>query len=214
MENVLVTDFDGTITSNDFYALVAQRYMPGIPLDHYFAQYREGRLSHFEAMAAYFAYTPTDEASVARLLTETAPDPDLAKSIERLRTASWDLIIVSAGSSWYINKILAAAGVDSIVVHSNPGSLEPGRGLVLKKAIDSPFFSKDVGVDKLAVVTDALTRYKKVAFAGDGPPDVLPALKIAPGLRFARAYLAEELQRRDEPFHPFHRWSEIVDHLL
>jgi hypothetical protein len=48
---------DGTITERDFYSLLAERYIPeGTP--DYFAQYREGRITHFEAMAAYFAFAP------------------------------------------------------------------------------------------------------------------------------------------------------------
>ena len=147
------------------------------------------------------------------LLRQTAPDPDLRAAVQRLRNASWDVIIVSAGSSWYIDRILAAAGVEA-TVYSNPGRLEPGRGLVIEKPTGSPFFSDNVGVDKAAVVRDALARYRRVAFAGDGPPDVEPALLIAPELRFARAYLADELTRRGEAFRPFTRWFEVVEALL
>ena len=212
MDNALVSDFDGTITRNDFYVLVAQHYLPNGTPD-YFALYRQGKLSHFDAMASYFAHTPTDEAAFNALLHQSDPDPDLAAVAQRLGTASWDLIIVSAGSSFYIRKILSAAGVHA-TVHSNPGRLEPGRGLIIERPLSSPFFSPDAGIDKAAVVRDALARYKKVAFAGDGPPDVEPALLVAPGLRFARSFLAGELLRRGEAFRPYTRWSEVVEALL
>jgi hypothetical protein len=52
MRKILLSDYDGTITDKDFYSLLAERYIPGDTPD-YFAQYREGRITHFEAMAAY-----------------------------------------------------------------------------------------------------------------------------------------------------------------
>src|SRR5262249_55762225 len=137
-------------------------------------------------------------------------DPDLGASSALLRHAGWDLWVVSAGSSWYVERVLRRAGVDA-TVYSNPGRLENGRGLVLETlAPSSPFFSASVGVDKSAVVQHALRIAETVAFAGDGPPDLQPALLVRPELRFARGFLAEALQARREKFQPFSRWSEIA----
>jgi 2-hydroxy-3-keto-5-methylthiopentenyl-1-phosphate phosphatase len=209
VRNALVSDFDGTITQRDVYSLIAERCMPQPPAD-YFARYRQHRLTHFEAMAAYFAHAPTDEAAFDELLEATEPDPALSNAVRRLQAASWDLIIVSAGSTFYIDRVLGRAGVRAIV-HANPGRLERGRGLVLEPPQSSPFFSADVGIDKAAVVRDACARYEQVAFAGDGPPDVPAALIVPPGLRFARGFLAEELRRRNEGFRPYTRWSDIAE---
>ena len=60
---------------------------------------------------------------------------------------------------------------------------------------------------------DALKRSDRVAFAGDGRPDLRPALLVPPQLRFARGWLAEALSERGEKFHPFEHWSEIADQL-
>jgi 2-hydroxy-3-keto-5-methylthiopentenyl-1-phosphate phosphatase len=77
----------------------------------------------------------------------------------------------------------------------------------------SPFFSPTKGVNKVAIVRDALNRSGRVAFAGDGRPDLKPALLVPPQLRFARGWLAEALRERGEKFNPFERWSEIADQL-
>lgn len=213
MSGILISDYDGTITRNDFYSLLAERHIPSDAPD-FFAQYRAGRITHFQAMAAYFAYAPTAETALEALLAASEPDPELAAAAARLEHAGWELIIVSAGTSWYIERVLARAGVRA-QVYSNPGRIVDGRGLVIEKlAADSPFYSEDVGVDKAAVVRDALRRAETVAFAGDGPPDIRPALLVRPELRFARAFLAEELRARGESFRPFERWSEVVEGLL
>jgi 2-hydroxy-3-keto-5-methylthiopentenyl-1-phosphate phosphatase len=209
--SVLISDFDGTITRNDFYALIADRYMSGDPYDAW-RQYRAGEISHFDAMQSFFSHAPEDPLILNRLLNDVNPDPRLAQAAKQLKVNGWDLIIVSAGSSWYIDRILARFGIDA-VVHANPGEIKPGQGLVLEAPSQSPFFCPDVGISKSAVVLDAMRRYAAVAFAGDGPPDVAPSLLVPKERRFARAYLAEELARRGEQYQTFTTWAEIVDHL-
>ena len=65
----------------------------------------------------------------------------------------------------------------------------------------------------MAILRDALTRSDRVAFAGDGRPDLKPAVLVLPERRFARGWLAEALRERSERFHPFERWSNIADQL-
>jgi 2,3-diketo-5-methylthio-1-phosphopentane phosphatase len=213
MRKIFVSDYDGTITNKDIYALLAERYAPADTPD-YFAQYVEGRLTHFEAMAAYFAFVPTDEQQLEELLDAAEADPDLGASAALLQRAGWELLVVSAGSSWYIERVLRRAGVTA-TVYSNPGRLETGRGLVLEKPdASSPYHSASVGIDKSAVVRHALHAAETVAFAGDGPPDVQPALLVQPELRFARGFLADALRQRGDAFRPFSRWSEIARELM
>src|SRR5215468_5434363 len=195
MRKILVSDYDGTITDKDFYSLLAEHYVPRDTTD-YFAQYREGRITHFEAISAYFAFAPTEEQQLEELLLASQPDPELPASAALLERAGWELWIVSAGSSWYVERVLRRAGVNA-PVYSNPGRLENGRGLVVEKLDpSSPYHSPSIGVDKSAVVRHALHVAETVAFAGDGPPDVQPALLVRPTLRFARGFLAEALRER------------------
>lgn len=204
----MVSDFDGTITEKDFYLLIAEKYM-GPNAMAIWDEYRAGRLTHIEAMQSFFSHAPSNELELASMLQQTGLDPKFRESVEMLQAAEWDLIIVSAGSSWYIDRLLASAGVEA-PVHSNPGVIESGRGLVLQSNRGSRFYSEDVGVDKSAVVRDALQNYERVAFAGDGPPDLPPALLVDPDLRFARGFLAEELQRLGQSFRSFRHWSEVA----
>lgn len=208
MRKIFVSDYDGTITDRDFYSLLAERYVPA-DATNYFARYREGQITHFEAMAAYFAFAPTGEEQ----LKASQPDPELGLAAGLLQRVGWELLVVSAGSSWYVTRVLRRAGVKA-AVYSNPGRLENGRGLVLKKPdTSSPYYSESVGIDKSAVVRHALQAAEMVAFAGDGPTDVQPALLVRPELRFARRFLADALRQRGEAFRPFSRWSEIAKEL-
>jgi 2,3-diketo-5-methylthio-1-phosphopentane phosphatase len=213
MHKIFVSDFDGTITDKDFYSLLVERYVPADTPD-YFAQYQAGRITHFEAMAAYFAFVPTDEQRLEELFEASQADPDLGAAAELLQRAGWELLVVSAGSSWYVQRALRRAGVTA-TVYSNPGHLENRRGLVLEKLdASSPYHSASVGIDKSAVVRYALHAAETVAFAGDGPPDLEAALLVRPELRFARRFLADALRHCGEPFRPFSRWSEIAKELV
>ena len=51
---ILVSDFDGTMTRRDFYQLAVERLLPP-DVPNYWAEYRAGRMTHFEALQAYFA---------------------------------------------------------------------------------------------------------------------------------------------------------------
>ncbi len=202
---VLITDFDGTITGREFYELVLKRSGGGED----WAEYLAGRITHFEVMRRILARAPTAPDQLEELLEAMEPDPELAAGVARLGRAGWKVVVVSAGSSWYIDRILARAGIKGLEVHANPGHIEPGRGLVLELPRGSRFFSPDVGIDKSAVLRDAQARFQRVAFAGDGPPDLPPALLTAPEDRFARRWLAGELERRKTAFRRFERWGEI-----
>lgn len=203
--NALVSDFDGTITDKDFYLLVMEESGARDP----FPDYLSGRISHFDAMARIFAHSPSDPSTLESMIARTGPDPALGECVRSLEREGWDLIVVSAGSDWYIRRILASAGVEAAAIHANPGRIEDGRGLVIEKPRLSPFFCDEAGIDKRAVVRDALSRYVRVAFAGDGPPDAPSALLVDEHLRFARRWLARDLARRRYPYRPFTRWSDI-----
>lgn len=212
---VLVSDFDGTMTANDFYKLAAARLLPPDALAPW-AEYLAGRLTHFEALRDIFARLRAPEAELLALVADMAPDPLLAGCVERLDAAGWSVVVASAGCAWYIERILDELRLSSRVeVHANPGVYDPRTGLRMSPPpSDSPFFCRETGVDKAAIVRFHQARGAAVAFAGDGFADEPAALNVVPHLRFARADLARALADRGEPFRPFARWADVAEALL
>jgi 2-hydroxy-3-keto-5-methylthiopentenyl-1-phosphate phosphatase len=214
---LLVTDFDGTLTATDFYQLAVDRLVPPDLPDHW-GDYRAGRTTHFDALAAIFAsIRATDEAALLAVARDMGLQPDLAAHVERLRAAGWDIAIGSAGCGWYIERLLTGAGLAAgadLTVHANPGTFVPGEGLQMRRPEDARFRSHELGVDKAAVVRDALGRAPVVAFAGDGYPDLEAARSVAPRWRYARGDLAAALTDAGEDYRSFARWSDVVDGLL
>jgi 2-hydroxy-3-keto-5-methylthiopentenyl-1-phosphate phosphatase len=210
--HILVSDFDGTMTTFDFFDL-ARRDLPSAADHDHWQDYVDGRLTHFEALARIFADIRTDWAGMERVLEGMELDPGLPGAVERLRAAGWEIVVASAGCGWYIHRLLDKADVD-LQVYANPGVFAPETGLVLSLPVDSPYYRHETGIDKCAIVRAALERDPRAAFAGDGRPDLAPAGLVRPEWRFARGWLADHLERRGESFRPFESWSQIADALL
>ncbi len=206
-EGTLVSDFDGTMTCFDFYDLVSRAY-PDIA-GNYWQRYEAGEISHFEALRLIFAGIRAPESRILEIVKAMRIEPRLAEGAALLKTHGWHLTVASAGCAWYIERLLSEAGV-SLEVKANPGSYSPSTGLEMRLPEKSPFFSPLLGVNKVAVVREALHGSPKVAFAGDGRPDLAPALLVRPELRFAKKWLAKKLTEIGEGFQPFESWFEVA----
>lgn len=210
--NTLVTDFDGTLTRRDFYEVVIERLLDAWIFE-YWKDYLEGRKTHFEALHDVFQKIRVEEAVLLDAIRRMELEPRLQELVGKLDHAGWDVTIVSAGCKWYIKRLLHEAEV-SVPLHANPGVFHPSTGLVMSLPRDSLFFDPNVGIDKVAVVRDALGRSGEVAFAGDGPPDREAALLVEPGRRFATGWLARKFDEEGVPYRPFERWSDVAEALL
>jgi len=210
--SILVSDFDGTMTRHDFYLLAIEHLIPRDCPD-YWLEYRQGRMTHFEALPAYFRTITASEAGVLAVVDQMELDPRLPRALADLQSAGWTVVVTSAGCDWYIKYLLAQAGV-SLEVFANPGEFIAGQGLRMSLPSDARFRSPTIGVDKAGVVAHWLDQGCRVAFAGDGFPDADAARRVDDPLRFAKADLAEQLQQEQLSFHRFSVWSEIADHLL
>ena len=208
---ILVTDFDGTLTRYDFYDLVCRAFPQILSAGHW-RHYEAGEITHFEALRRIFAEIRSGEGALLDIIARMELVPRLAEELAGLSRCGWSVVVASAGCDWYIRKLLAAAGVE-IAVHASPGEFVDGQGLLMRLPERSPFCSPELGINKLAVVRDALHRTSRVAFAGDGRPDLAPALLVPPERRFAKSWLARELHELGEGFRPFERWSEVAQAL-
>ena len=209
---ILVSDFDGTMTKFDFFDL-ARRDLPSAADHDYWQDYVAGKITHFEALAGIFGSIRADWPGIEKVLAGMRLDPTLKDSVARLRAAGWDIVVASAGCGWYIERLLRQAGVE-LDVYANPGEFAPGTGLRLTLPTASPYFRRETGIDKPAIVRAALARDPNAVFAGDGRPDLAPALLVRPERRFATGWLAHHLKNVGESFRPFETWSQIADALL
>ncbi|MFO7655021.1 MAG: HAD-IB family phosphatase [Candidatus Krumholzibacteriia bacterium] len=210
--SILVTDFDGTMTREDFYWLVLQRHDPpgGREL---WRRFERGEVTHFEAMAGIFAALRTDEAGMASLLDGLDPAPGLGEAVRELQGAGWEIIVASAGCGWYIDRFLERQRLQ-LTVHASPGTWEQEGGLLMELPVNSPFFHPQIGIDKPAVVRAARRSGATVAYAGDSSTDHEACLLVSPERRFARRGLARRLATEKVSCVEFEDWPEIAQRLL
>lgn len=211
-DSLLVTDFDGTLTERDFYQLALERFTPS-ETKYVWDRYLQKELTTFETLQGIFSAIKASPAELVAALDDLQLDPGAAAAIGRLRKNGWEVVIVSAGCDWYIQKILAKAGI-SAVVHANPGEFAESGGLEMRVPSGSPYLSSRTGIDKAAIVREALENYRDVAFAGNSAPDLEAARLVNDNRRFARAQLAQLLEHEGRSYRRFQRWSEIADILI
>ena len=212
LPNVLVTDFDGTMTLHDFYRLIVERFLT--PQDIVlWENYRRGEITHFQALQRIFRRIHRPKSSVLEILRDMQIDPRLPQCVDSLRKAGWDVVVASAGCEWYVKPMIVNLGVN-ITIHANPGEYPENGPLEMYEPKDSPFYCPETGIDKAGIVRFYQRQGKTVAYAGDGYTDADAALLVSDDLRFARADLAETMEKQGKPFHPFHVWSDIADMLL
>jgi len=209
---ILVSDFDGTLTRQDYFWLILQRYDPPGAQD-YWDRFKAGELTHFEALGGIFASLRTDLAGAEELVRALDPAPGLAAAVRRLQATGWELVIASSGCAWYIERFLAWQGL-SATVHASPGSFTPATGLQMRLPAESPFCHPGTGVHKPAIVQDAQTRDPVVAVAGDSGTDRAGLLLVPPDRRFVTRHLAREFTAEGIAHRPFDLWPEIVTTLL
>jgi 2-hydroxy-3-keto-5-methylthiopentenyl-1-phosphate phosphatase len=206
---ILITDFDGTFTRRDFFDLILERFDPPAGRAAW-RRYLDGRATHAEGIGGVFASLRTDAAGADALVDALDPAPGTAAAMRALQDGGWEVVFASAGCRWYIERLLARLGVRGVTVHASPGAFAPATGLVMAPAPAAPFFSPETGVDKPAVVRDALARDATVAYAGDSDTDRAASLLVPPGRRFVTGWLARRFAAEGVPHRAFTAWPEIA----
>lgn len=209
---VLVTDFDGTMTLVDFFDVVLN-HIPAGSIPDYWGECEAGRITHVEALNAIFQYAPHDITTLRSYLPETRLDPQASAAIHKLRQGGWDLLVVSAGCQWYIDELLRPVQPLPRII-ANPGNVAENGLWMGWPPETSLWYSAHFGVDKSRIIQFLVDSGRDVAFAGDGRPDLVAMEFIGDGRRYAKGWLAEQLDQSGRTSIPFHNWSEIVTDLL
>lgn len=207
---ILISDFDGTITSCDYFELVRRRWpLNPDPWDLALS----GQIPMVEAIRRIFASARCTADEFLALSEQAGVGPDVGAAFNKLMAAGWQVVVASAGCDYYIRHILGRVGVTP-QIFAHPGEFIEGRGLRMDSLADTPFAHPHFGLNKASVTRHFLSTGLPVAYAGDGSPDLEPMLLLPPERRFATGWLAEQLTRRGEGFRAFQRWPELADFLL
>jgi len=209
---ILITDFDGTFARRDFFDLILERHDPPGARKQW-RRFVTGELTLTEGLDAVFSALRTDDGGADALVTALDPAPGTAEAAKKLQAAGWEIVVASAGCGWYIDRLMTKLGLE-IQVHASAGVFSPATGLVMHPDPQGPYFHPESGIDKAAVVRDALAKSPHVAYAGDSHTDRAGALLVPPSRRFVTGRLARQFVQEEVAHMAFAEWPEIAAHLL
>lgn len=172
----LVTDFDGTIIFDDIFWFLVDHYLDKEQLEPW-NQYLRGELNHFDALNQIFQNLRVSEEELNNFVKGIKPDEYFLPTVELCKEKHIPIYITSAGCDYYINKIIGDIITEyGITLITNKGEYSEETGLKMTPLPkDSPFYNKEIGISKKAVVEKLQEEGYKIIFAGDGKPDFAPA---------------------------------------
>lgn len=206
---VFISDFDGTLTEKDFYKIITDTYLKE-KAEPLYKAWRNKEIKDVDYLGFVFKNIDRNETDILKDIMGISFDPYAKEFIENIRAAKGDFIIVSAGTSYYIDKILAEYNIENVEVYSNAGIFKE-NGIHFNIDSKSEYYSEIYGIDKFLVVKKLKEKYKKVFYAGDSGPDLKAAL-IA-DVVFARGELIDMLEANKKEYIKFNNFSEIWDNL-
>lgn len=200
-----VSDFDGTLTDRDFYHIVMDKYLKDWAWEYY-DQWRKTKKINVDFLNRIFGSMDRSEEEILEDILALPLDSNAVEFIQRVENNGGDFYILSAGTSYYIKKLLAHLNLEKVTVISMEGAYV-NRGIKILPDPENEFYSSTWGVDKEKVILSLKGKYEKVYFAGDSEPDVGAA--GAADLAFARNDLKRLLSDRNISFVPFCKYDEI-----
>ncbi len=205
-----VSDFDGTLTEKDFYHIIIDNYLRdwGRP---FYEDWKKTKKINVEFLNKILGSIGRTEEEILAEIHRLPLDEYAADFIRRVQDAGGEFYILSAGTTYYINRLLAHRGIEGVMVISMDGVYKDG-GIKVTPDEKSPYFSEIFGINKAKVIVELKKEFETVFFAGDSEPD-LGAAKEA-DVAFAKKDLKKLLTSEQEEFVPFDNFRAIEKYLM
>lgn len=207
---VFVSDFDGTLTDKDFYQIIIDEYFKEEGMKLYKA-WKNNEYKDIDFLGTIYKAINRNEQEILEDIFNIPLDVYAKEFIAKVKYSGGDFVVLSAGTSYYINKLLENKEIAGVEVISNEGYYE-NKGICLKVDTESPHYSEVYGVDKEKVVKSFKDTYEKVYFAGDSAPDLKAAMLA--DITFAKGKLQDLLRNVDCSFIPIENFKQIQEYLI
>lgn len=211
-KTAFISDFDGTVTSEDFFWYVSERWLDTGALAPW-REYLEGRETHLNALNRIFANIRVPRSELNAFIKSIPYDQDFPKTAAYCKEKGIPFYICSAGCDYYINELIGRIiKKEDIKLVTNHGVYSGQHGLrMIPPPQNSPYYDPKVGISKAAIAQKLKGEGYHVVFAGDGPPDIAPA-RIA-DIVFAKKILLEKCREEGIKTKPFNDYKDIFRYL-
>ncbi|MDZ5473871.1 MtnX-like HAD-IB family phosphatase [Bacillus sp. 31A1R] len=204
-----VSDFDGTISDEDFYWIVINKYFSdGKEL---FRKWKEAEILDIDFLSQVFTSIHQEENQIIEDILSIPIDQYVPTFINHVQKSNGDFYILSAGTDYYINHIINKFNISNVKVISNEGFYHE-KNIHLKIDPNHKHYSQRYGIDKSKVIQDLKKEYEIVHFIGDSEPDSHPAQYA--DLTFAKSALQSLLLEKDIPFVAVNNFKEVEQYLI
>ncbi len=205
-----VSDFDGTLSSKDFYHIIIEKYL-GNEGKELYKEWKKTKKINVEFLNKIFGAINLSEREIFDEIIQIALDKYAKDFIDNVRKNGGDFYVVSAGTSYYIKILLEHFEIKDVPVISMEGAYSNG-GIKITPDSNSEYFSEVFGLDKRKVIESIKKDYDYIIFAGDSEPD-LEAAKAA-DLVYARSELADLLDKENAEFTTLLDFKQIEKDLI
>ena len=200
-----VSDFDGTLTEKDFYNIISDEYLKG-QCEEKYKEWKDKKIKDVEYLGYVFGNIKRTEKEIYEDIKNIKLDPFAKEFIKNIKKTGGEFIIVSAGTGYYIDKVLKNNDINDVEVYTNKGIFKDnGIHFVLDE--NSEYYSEIYGIDKMKVVKNLRSKYKKIFYAGDSEPDLRAALLA--DVVFAKGELIDFLKKEHKDFIEFNDFNDI-----
>lgn len=198
---LFITDFDGTVTAQDFFQQILYRYEHDRIFD-------KSNKTGFDFLLEVFEEADLNEKEFEEEIKHIPLDPNFAFFCNYVEKFGGDVLILSAGSKYYIEKKLEFEGIKNVEILANGGFFSDGKFKFVKNSNDI-FYCEDFGINKKNAVAHYRKKYEKIAYAGDTYVD-FEACRLADYV-FAKGDLAKILKIFKIDFNEFYNFKDVQE---
>jgi 2,3-diketo-5-methylthio-1-phosphopentane phosphatase len=211
-KTAFISDFDGTITKEDFFQMAADRLLCKEALEPW-EEYHAGNLSHLAALNRIFAGIHISLKEMKAFISSIRVDRAFFGVAALCKMRGIPFAICSAGTEYYVKKRIGKyLKKYGIALYSNGGVYSPAEGLrLIAPPRGSPFYDADAGISKAALVESFNKKDFFTVYAGDGRPDIKAARKA--GAVFARGLLLELCRKENINVFELKTFKDIKEYL-
>lgn len=203
----VIVDFDGTACSHDVAEHLLRRFAHD-DWERLDDAWERGRMGSQEVVAAQSAMLDADRDTMLAFAAAHCPiDPTFAPFVAWAQASGIEVAIASDGFGFYIEPMLAAAGVPHIEVITNEqrwaGDARPGELRFPRRHVEC----SGCGTCKMQAVLDARGDRGAVAFVGEGASDRYGALYA--DVTFAKLALVAHCERDGVPYVAWRDFDDV-----
>ncbi len=210
MRQLILCDFDGTISVRDIGYLLVNQFTSGNwePIDQ---DFREGKIGSKEAYSRIAKILKGDESTILHFVQEHSQiDPSFSIFFQYCREKDIDIKIVSDGLDFYIKKILEIHHLSEIPFYANGTHFRDKEGM----DISFPHSEEECGLCgtcKKKLIQIHRKEYDSIFFVGNGLSDRCAAQEA--DFVFAKGSLYTYCIEQDITCHFFKDFREILNDL-